>query len=151
MNRPEINVTPLIDILLVLLIIFMIVTPVKPSKFETKIPSSPDRSGTVNNNPLTLVVSIGADASVNLNNEQLNASVEETGELIRRLGEIFIAREQDLAFADHGSSDAEPKIERTVFIKAPTTISYGKVTRIVDAVKAAGADPVSLQIDELGP
>jgi biopolymer transport protein ExbD/biopolymer transport protein TolR len=38
---PRINVTPLIDVLLVLLIIFMVITPVKPSKFEAKVPAEP--------------------------------------------------------------------------------------------------------------
>ncbi|MFN0140118.1 MAG: hypothetical protein ACKVQW_08540 [Pyrinomonadaceae bacterium] len=41
------------------------------------------------------------------------------------------------------------KIERTVFIKAPKTIDYGSVARVVDAVKLAGAYPISLQIDHL--
>ena len=40
-GKPNINVTPLIDVLLVLLIIFMIISPLEPSKFETKIPSEP--------------------------------------------------------------------------------------------------------------
>ena len=42
MNRPNINVTPLIDVLLVLLIIFMVVTPFKPSSFKARIPAEPD-------------------------------------------------------------------------------------------------------------
>jgi biopolymer transport protein ExbD len=37
-NQPDINVTPLIDVLLVLLIIFMVVAPLKPAQFETKVP-----------------------------------------------------------------------------------------------------------------
>ena len=41
--RPNINVTPLIDVLLVMLIIFMVAAPLKPSRFLTKIPSQPDR------------------------------------------------------------------------------------------------------------
>ena len=41
MNKPNINVTPLIDVLLVLLIIFMVVSPLKPSTFKTKIPAEP--------------------------------------------------------------------------------------------------------------
>ena len=47
MTRPIINVTPLIDVLLVLLIIFMVVTPMRPSSFKARIPSKPisDRSG----------------------------------------------------------------------------------------------------------
>jgi biopolymer transport protein TolR len=38
---PNINVTPLIDVLLVLLIIFMVITPSKPSRFEAKVPAEP--------------------------------------------------------------------------------------------------------------
>jgi len=39
--------------------------------------------------------------------------------------------------------------ERTVFIKATTTLDYGSVAKLIDDVKAGGADPVSLQIDDL--
>ena len=39
--KPSINVTPLIDVLLVLLIIFMVITPMKPSRFEAKVPAEP--------------------------------------------------------------------------------------------------------------
>jgi len=45
-------------------------------------------------------------------------------------------------------SEAE-KIEKTVFIKAPRSIDYGSVTKLIDAVKIAGANPISLQIDDL--
>jgi len=41
------------------------------------------------------------------------------------------------------------RIERTVFIKAPRSLDYGSVARVVDAVKVAGAYPISLQIDNL--
>jgi biopolymer transport protein ExbD len=41
------------------------------------------------------------------------------------------------------------KIEKTVFIKAPRSIDYGSVVKVIDAVKLAGADPISLQIDDL--
>ena len=42
--KPNINVTPLIDVLLVVLIIFMVVSPLKPARFLTKVPSKPDQS-----------------------------------------------------------------------------------------------------------
>jgi biopolymer transport protein ExbD len=41
------------------------------------------------------------------------------------------------------------EIEKTVFIKAPKNINYGSVAKIVDAVKASGAQPIGLQIDDL--
>ena len=58
--KPNINVTPLIDVLLVLLIIFMVITPLKPSRFEAKVPAEPkdEQTADVKPNPLTLVVAI---------------------------------------------------------------------------------------------
>src|SRR5918993_4629293 len=69
---PNINVTPLIDVLLVLLIIFMVITPVKPSKFEAKVPAEPKNQQNleVKPNPLTLVVAVNNQTkAVTLNNE----------------------------------------------------------------------------------
>jgi biopolymer transport protein ExbD len=70
--KPNINVTPLIDVLLVLLIIFMVITPVKPSRFEAKVPAEPknEQQLDVKPNPLTLVVTINREnRSISLNNE----------------------------------------------------------------------------------
>lgn len=149
MPRPEINVTPLIDILLVLLIIFMIVTPVKPSKFEARVPSEPKSTLEVDNNPLTLVVAVGRDSSISLNNDAIGATVDSPERLIERLREIFAARTRNLVYSDTAGQTSAPAIEKTVFIKAPRSLSYGSVARVVDSVKNAGADPVSLQIDGL--
>jgi len=41
------------------------------------------------------------------------------------------------------------RIERTVFIKAPRSIPYGEVTKVIDGLKGAGAEPVGLQLDDL--
>ena len=148
MTKPQINVTPLIDVLLVLLIIFMVVTPMKPSAFDAKIPQPPDTNPIVEVAPDTLVVVVNRDSSIALNKEQLRASVEESSALTERLKTVFRLREENLAFVDNHDG-AVPQIQRTVFIKAPKRLSYGSVARVVDAVKMAGASPVSLQIDDL--
>ena len=138
MSKPEINVTPLIDVLLVLLIIFMVVTPVKPSKFDARVPSESKNTDTrVVPDPRTLVVTVSSDSSVSLNKDRLDATVSSPDALIARLKEVFTAREQNL------------ENERTVFIKAPKNIDYGTVAKVVDAVKMSGAAPISLQIDRL--
>ena len=68
---PRINVTPLIDVLLVLLIIFMVISPLKPSRFAAKVPAEPknEQQLDVKPNPLTLVVNISRDRALSLNNE----------------------------------------------------------------------------------
>lgn len=144
MTRPEINVTPLIDVLLVLLIIFMIVSPTRPSSMDARIPSEPDKSPILNNHPDTLVVVISNDLSIKLNQKPTESSVDSPEKLIAELRSIFTQREQNYSHDAPGT-----KIAKMIFIKAPKNISYGTIAKVVDAVKMAGADPVSLQIDGL--
>lgn len=148
MSKPEINVTPLIDVLLVLLIIFMVVTPMKPSSFAAKIPAE-SKNDRVNPDPYTIVVTVNSDSTLRLNTEEINATVESPEILIQKLAEIFRLRTLNHAFARGTENDAVPRIEKTVFIKAPRAIDYGSVAKVVDAVKASGAAPISLQIDHL--
>ena len=153
MNKPAINVTPLIDVLLVLLIIFMVVAPLKPSSFKTRVPSEPRDAGPIDPNSNTVVVIIGIDSSLRLNKETDMGNVGDPSRLIGRLKEVFEGRitNGDIAesFADGPNRPAPDRIERTVFIKAPRALDYGTVARVVDAVKLAGAYPISLQIDDL--
>lgn len=149
MSKPEINVTPLIDVLLVLLIIFMVITPTKPNAFEAKIPQAPTDDPRVDPGPHTLVVVIEGDASLRLNREHLSATVAHPAVLVERLRRIFELRTQNGAFADINDGGLTPRIEKTVFIKAPRGLDYGSVAKVIDAVKTAGASPVSLQIDGL--
>jgi biopolymer transport protein ExbD len=149
MSKPEINVTPLIDVLLVLLIIFMVVTPLKPSAFEAKIPAEPKDEPSVPTSPLALIVSVQGDYTLRLNRDVLVATVEDPQALIENLRTVFELRTKNLAFAEISDGESGPRIEKTVFIKAPRSLDYGAVAKIVDAVKLAGANPVSLQIDDL--
>lgn len=153
MNKPHINVTPLIDVLLVLLIIFMVVAPLKPSSFRTRIPSESKITGPVKENPKTLIVFIGENSLLGLNKETAMGTVEDPANLIKRLTDVFDQRiangDVSETFADDPNRPMKDRIERTVFIKAPRSLDYGRVAQVVDAVKLAGAYPISLQIDDL--
>ncbi len=152
-NKPNINVTPLIDVLLVLLIIFMIVSPVKPTDFKAKIPQEPKNTADASPNPDALVVTINTDSTLRLNTENDVGSVQNAEKLTERLARIFRERTENRLYAEDKAartdlSEAE-KIQKTVFIKAPRSLDYGSVVKIVDAIKIAGASPISLQIDDL--
>ena len=140
--KPKINVTPLIDVLLVLLIIFMVITPSKPTDFKAKIPQ-PAIDNTGEPNPYTLVVAINSEKNLRLNKDEFG-TLDDTEKLISELNNIFQKRETNGAFAENTN-----EIQKTVFVKAPRTLPYGEVVKLVDAVKIAGANPISLQIDDL--
>lgn len=143
---PSINVTPLIDVLLVLLIIFMVITPLKPSRFEAKVPAEPkpEDKTVAKPNPNTLVVAINkADMKLTLNNEPFG-DVSDATPLSDRLKQIFKEREANGVFRD-GTNE----VEKTIFIKSPRSVKYGDVVKVIDAAKAAGAQPIGLQIDDL--
>ena len=153
--QPYINVTPLIDVLLVLLIIFMVVTPLKPSRFKADIPTQRDPNEDLSKlkpNPLTLVVSIASDLSIKLNQDSLG-SVNDTTPLSTKLAQVFEQRKQSRAFKvgyeNRTDLKDDDRIEKTVFVKAPRSLRYGEVVKVIDAIKGAGANPVGLQVDDL--
>jgi biopolymer transport protein ExbD len=144
---PYINVTPLIDVLLVMLIIFMVVSPLKPTKFEAKIPSEPDPNqdlSQVKPNPLTLVVTVGSDSKIQLNKQDMGA-VEDASKLGTTLSDTFKER----AATGQGFKPGTTEVEKTVFVKAPRAVKYGDVVKVIDVIKGAGAEPIGLQIDDL--
>ena len=150
--KPNINVTPLIDVLLVLLIIFMVIAPLKPTDFKAKLPSE-SKNDNAPPDPKTLVVTINPDNSLALNGEKELGTIGEPGALIARLTETFKTRTENRVYADElvtrtDLSD-EAKIQKTVFIKAPRSVPYGEVVKVVDAINGAGANPIGLQIDGL--
>lgn len=149
MTKPAINVTPLIDVLLVLLIIFMVVSPMKPSRFEAKVPAEQRNDHNVGNHPLTLVVSIDQNRSIALNKDRDIASLDDPEPLSALLRQIFRLRKENGVFTVTGDLSDAGQVQRTVFIKGPRSVRYGDIAKLVDVVKTAGADPISLQIDGL--
>jgi biopolymer transport protein ExbD len=151
--KPFINVTPLIDVLLVLLIIFMVVTPLKPSRFKTLVPDAPQPERGVEPNELALVVSIEPDLNLRLNQTGDMGTTSETAKLSATLADTFERRREAHTYRPEmrGRFDLpdEERVLKTVFIKAPRSISYGEVVRVIDGIKAAGATPIGLQLDDL--
>lgn len=155
--EPYINVTPFIDILLVLLIIFMVITPLKPARFKTLVPErSEEMSAAAKQSPRTLIVNILKDEKVELirgGNKIAEAAVEEPGPVAQRLAAEFKERKDQQIWKEGFESrmDLSPdeRIEKTVFVKAPQTFKYGDVVKVIDAIKGAGASPVGLQTEAL--
>jgi biopolymer transport protein ExbD len=127
---PLINVTPMIDVLLVLLIIFMIIAPTRPAKFQAQVPSKPETGGPPPPVGLLMVVvksGSGLDQMVELNSTSI------------RLPELALTLRDVL----------EGRPDRTVYLKAPRNKPYGDILAVIDAIKGAGASPIGLQIDFL--
>jgi len=129
---PYINMTPMIDILLVLLIIFMVISPQKPHRFETKTPEKPPENLPEQPpDPLALLITIPYSGDV----YKLNVE-EYTG--LKALGDRLLNR-----------LDGRPSDRKAVFIKAPRALNYGEVVKVIDVVKQAGGGPIGLQIEGL--
>ena len=150
---PNINVTPLIDVLLVLLIIFMVAAPLRPHRFLAKVPSMPVKDRDLTPHIYTLVVTIEPDRTLKLNQLADMGTVYDLTPLTSKLKTVFEDRIRNRAYrydlALRTDLTDQERIEKTVFIKAPRNIPYGDVTRVLDGLKATGADPIGLQLDDL--
>ena len=143
MSSPKINVTPLIDVLLVLLIIFMVVAPLRPSSFQAKVPSEPGPRNVGAADPKTIVIGVASDLTLSINNKKGFGNAANADSLVTELKSIFDQRRVN------GALDESGNVQRTVFVKAPKNIGYGNVVKVIDAIKEAGAEPLALQIDYL--
>src|SRR5215471_12995656 len=129
---PYINMTPLIDVLLVLLIIFMVISPQKPHRFEAKVPEKPpEKQQDTPPDPFILIVSIPKGSG----GYKLNSNDAKT------LEELDTQLYQAL--------NGRPADRKAVFIKAPKALAYGEVIKVIDIVKHAGGSPIGLQIENL--
>jgi biopolymer transport protein ExbD len=124
-----INVTPLIDVLLVLMIIFMIISPARPHKFDTRIPDKP-RTEDDKEVKLALVVTVNHGGGYALNTQPAKTLDDLQSQLRLAL-------------------DRRPADLKAVFLKAPRTVNYGEVAKVIDVMKIAGCAPIGLQIENL--
>jgi len=152
-NPPVINVTPLIDVLLVMLIIFMVAAPLKPHKFSTKIPSQPD-GRLLPPDIHTLVVTINPDRTLKLNGLSDDmGTVDDSSKLNEALISIFDQRKTNHVYRAEMLSridlPEDYRVEKTVFINAQRSSPYGDVAKVIDALKGSGANPVGLRLDNL--
>lgn len=151
---PFINVTPLIDVLLVLLIIFMVAVPLRPARFLAQVPSPPDNTPNLIINDLALVVTLEPDRTLKLNRlDEDMGTVDDLSKISSRLVALFAERTRNHVYRPdllmRVDLPEQMRIEKTVFIKAPRNFTYGDVARVMDGLKGTGADPIGLQLDNL--
>jgi biopolymer transport protein TolR len=124
----DMNVTPFIDVLLVLLIIFMVIAPVTPKGLSALVPQPAKPNEQPSQSDLrTVVISIEKDKSLKINQDPVTEA-----DLQSRLEDIFKSR-----------------AERVVFVKGDPDLEYGPVAGVIDTAHAAGIDKVGLMTQKV--
>ncbi|NLI47838.1 MAG: biopolymer transporter ExbD [Acidobacteria bacterium] len=125
--KSDINVTPYIDILLVLLIIFMVITPFTPHGLDVRVPEKlpPEVTQEIADRFLGIVVSLNTDGSMFINKDPVTFD-----SLSQRLTQIYSAR-----------------ADKSIFIKGAKGLIYGDIVKAIDIAKGAGVEQIGLMTE----
>ncbi|MBI4915935.1 MAG: biopolymer transporter ExbD [Acidobacteria bacterium] len=123
-GRSDINVAPLVDVVLVLLIIFMVITPLVQTGHEVRVPPSTSGPGGLDGR---LIVRLTCDGSVFLNAERVTRS-----EFPARLHDVLATRRRDVTL-----------------VAASGELAYEQVARFLEECRSAGAGEIGLVLEEL--
>jgi biopolymer transport protein TolR len=121
-EKAEMNVTPMIDVLLVLIIIFMVITPIPPRGLDTLVPQPSKLDDAPAAPSHDIVISVGAHQSVTLNSESIDLTTLQT-----RLATLFRNRSS-----------------KVVFVRGEKTLEFHEIAEVIDLAKGAGVDRVGL-------
>jgi biopolymer transport protein TolR len=124
-RKAEINVTPMIDVLLVLIIIFMVIQPSNSLGLNARIPQPPDKSASSDTPTTDVVITVEGNKRVRLNQEPL--AVEDLGIRLRAL---------------FGGANS-----RVIFIRADKSLNFEEVAKVIDIVKGAGLNRTALMTE----